>query len=274
MKRILLAGLLLSATAHANPVSVAQSATVTAAQAKVAAVQNKNSISVDERIGSSHNTITIEQAGPANRIQGPNGANYAVVSGTSNTVDVEQGDYAGQNLIEMSVTGSGNNVKVEQARNAASGNRDGDESGGHYLDLNVHGNGNTLLLRQANAAGANSGHFMSAHVTGDNNTGTLRQGNNGAKKMFSEVNGNNNVFDIFQTNNGQFFLDFTLNGDGHHLTATQTGNAAHSASITLNNAGGSSNVTLLQQGNTAQDYTITQSCANLQGCSVSVTQGQ
>ncbi len=52
----------------------------------------------------------------------------------------------------------------------------------------------------------------------------------------------------------------------------QRGSATHNASVTIS---GSYATTLymLQQGGTAQSYTLSQTCATIGGCSVSVTQG-
>jgi len=53
---------------------------------------------------------------------------------------------------------------------------------------------------------------------------------------------------------------------------TQQGSGNHAARIELNNGGGSSTVSLTQQGGTSQNYTLTQTCTNANGCSTSVTQ--
>jgi hypothetical protein len=65
----------------------------------------------------------------------------------------------------------------------------------------------------------------------------------------------------------------TMTGNGNSANITQTGAGSHKATINLANVGGASSLTLLQQGSTNQVYSITQQCANLSGCSVSVTQG-
>ena len=96
---------------------------------------------------------------------------------------------------------------------------------------------------------------------------------NGEKTFFGIVNGNTNVFDITQQGSGSY-LDLSLTGNGHNVTASQKDTGSHKATINLTNNGGASNVTLIQQGTTAQNINITQQCATLSGCSVSVTQGQ
>jgi hypothetical protein len=81
------------------------------------------------------------------------------------------------------------------------------------------------------------------------------------------------VFDITQQGSGSFF-DLSLTGNGHNVTASQKDAGSHKATVNLTNNGGASTVTLIQQGATAQNINITQQCATLSGCSVSVTQGQ
>ena len=244
-----------------------------AAKARVASIQLGNYVYIDQKIGSSNNTVTIEQTGNYNKIAGLGGATYAVLSGSSNTVNIKQGDTLGKNLIEFNVVGNTNNISIWQARNPTTGLQDGSESGGHYIGLNVNGSTNTLSLKQSNDGGLTSGHFAYVDITGAGNNGTLKQMGNGEKTFFGIVNGSTNVFDITQQGAGSF-LDLSLTGNGHNVTANQKDAGSHKATINLTNNGGASNVTLIQQGSTAQNINITQQCATLSGCSVTVTQGQ
>jgi hypothetical protein len=232
-----------------------------------------NIIYIEQKIGSSSNSVTVEQTGNYNKIAGLGGGTYAVVDGDNNTVNIKQGDTLGKNLIEFNIVGNTNNITVWQARNLTTGLQDGSESGGHYLGLNINGSTNTLNLKQSNDGGSSSGHFAYVDVTGANNNGTLKQSGNGEKTFFGIINGNTNVFDVSQQGLGSF-LDLNLTGAGHSVTANQKDAGSHKATINLTNAGGASNVTLVQQGATAQNINITQQCATLSGCSVSVTQGQ
>jgi hypothetical protein len=84
--------------------------------------------------------------------------------------------------------------------------------------------------------------------------------------------GGSNVFNVTQQGSGSY-LDLSLVGNGHNVSANQKDAGSHKATINLTNAGASSTVTLVQQGSTAQNINITQQCATLGGCSVSVTQG-
>lgn len=244
-----------------------------AAKARVANITLGNHLYIEQKIGSSNNSVTVEQTGNYNKVSGLGGGTYAVIDGDSNTVNIKQGDTLGKNLIEFNIVGNANTVSIWQARNPTTGLQTGQESGGHYIGLNVNGSTNTLNLKQSNTGGTTSGHFAYVDVTGNNNQGTLKQTGNGEKTFFGIVNGNTNVFDVTQQGSGSYF-DLSLTGNGHNVSATQKDAGSHKATVNLTNAGGASNVTLVQQGTTAQNINITQQCATLAGCSVSVTQGQ
>ncbi len=255
-----------------SDITVNQTAQRNAAKGRVSNITLGNSLHLEQKIGSSGNSVTIEQTGNFNKIAGIGGGTYAVIDGDSNTVNIKQGDTLGKNLIEFNIVGNTNNISIWQARNPTTGLQDGSESGGHYIGLNVNGSTNTLSLKQSNAGGATSGHFAYVDVTGNNNQGTLTQSNNNEKTFFGIVNGSNNVFNITQQGSINYF-DMSLIGNGHNVTANQKDAGSHKATVNLTNAGGASTVTLVQQGTTAQNINITQQCATLGGCSVSVTQG-
>ena len=255
-----------------SDISIAQTAQKNAAKSRVANIVLGNHLYLEQKIGISNNSVTVEQTGNYNKIAGLGGGTYAVIDGDNNAVNIKQGDTLGKNLIEFNVVGNTNNITVWQARNPTTGLQDGSESGGHYMGLNINGSTNTLSLKQSNEGGTTSGHFAYVDVTGNNNNGTLKQTGNGEKTFFGVVNGNTNIFDITQQGSGSYF-DLSLTGNGHNVTANQKDAGSHKATVNLTNAGGASNVTLLQQGTTAQNINITQQCATLSGCSVSVTQG-
>jgi hypothetical protein len=255
-----------------SDITVGQTTQKNAAKARVASITLGNHLYIEQKIGSSGNTVTVEQTGNYNKIAGGGGGTYAIINGSSNTFNVKQGDTLGKNLFEFSVTGNTNNITLWQARNPTTGLQDGQESGGHYMGLNINGSTNTLSLKQSNDGGTTSGHFAYVDISGNSNNGTLKQIGNGEKTFFGIVNGNTNVFDITQQGSGSYF-DLSLTGNGHNVTANQKDAGSHKATINLTNAGGSSTVNLIQQGTTAQNINITQQCATLSGCSVSVTQG-
>jgi hypothetical protein len=219
--------------------------------------------------------VTIEQVGNYNRIQGLGGAGTnAHIGGFSNSVNIKQGDIlSGRNLVELSVQGNGNNVTLSQARNISTGAVDASESGGHIARVSITGNVGSYVLRQGNDSGTNSGHFLNYTMTGSGGTHSVTQSNNGGKLAFISIAGNYNNESVTQSGAGNHFLDLSLNGNSNSASITQTGSAGHKATVNLTNVGGASALTLLQQGNTAQIYSISQQCANLSGCSISVTQG-
>lgn len=255
-----------------SDISVSQTAQKNAAKTRVANIVLGNYFYLDQKIGSSGNSVTVEQTGNYNKVAGIGGGTYSIIDGDNNTVNIKQGDTIGKNLIEFSITGNTNNISIWQARNPTTGLQDASESGGHYMGLNIAGNTNTLSLKQSNDGGNTSGHFAYVDITGNSNNGTLKQSGNGEKTFFGILNGNTNVFDITQQGSGSY-LDLSLTGNGHNVTANQKDAGSHKATINLTNAGGASNVTLIQQGSTTQNINITQQCATLSGCSVSVTQG-
>lgn len=255
-------------------ITAAQQALLDAARARRNAIGLGNRI--DLNVQGPNPIITIEQVGSYNRIQGLGGANTnAHVGGFSNTIDIKQGEtLSGRNLIELSVQGNGNVVTMSQARNTTTGAADGQESGGHISRVSITGDVGTYIFRQGNDGGSSSGHFLNYTMQGNGGTHRVTQSNNGEKLAFISITGNNNNETITQSGTGNHFLDLTITGAGNNANITQTGSAGHKATISLINAGGPSNATLTQQGSTAQVYSITQQCANLSGCSVSVTQGQ
>lgn len=257
------------------------SSNITATQQALldAARARRNAIGLGNRIDlysdGSGNSVTIEQVGNYNRIQGLGGAGTnAHVAGFSTSVNIRQGDtLSGRNLIELYVQGNGNNVTISQARNTTNGSQDGLESGGHIARLSVAGDVGTYIVRQGNDGGANSGHFLNYTMSGSGGTHRVTQSNNGEKLAFISISGNSNNETVTQSGTGSHFLDLTMTGNNNNANITQTGSGSHKATINLANVGGASSLTLVQQGSTNQVYSITQQCANLSGCSVSVTQG-
>jgi hypothetical protein len=256
---------------YSSDITTDQTNIVTAARSRVNAVSG-NSVYIEEKIGSINNTVTIEQTGANNRIQGLGGGD-AILDGQNNNITIKQGEGSGQNLVEFGVYGASNTVTIWQARNITTGLADGLESGGHYAGLGINGDSNTVTIKQSNEGAANSGHVGLVYIKGDNNAMTLRQAGNSDKKAFVSVDGNSNTGSIYQFGTGNHYVDLALVGNGHTASITQSGTATQRATINLQNAGGASNLTLVQQGSTGQQYSIMQQCANLNGCSVSITQG-
>jgi len=246
-------------------------------RAKVAALAQGNKLYIAQ--SGTNPTVDIIQEGTANYIQGRAGVGDALLIGNFNTVRIRQGDGlgSGRNLIEFDVNGDSNTITLQQGWNGTwpTVSKDGIESGGHFMDLKVAGSNNTITMKQANAGGVNSGHYNRTEVTGNTNTITVNQGYgaNAYHSFFATITGNSNSVNVNQAAAGGQYMDLLLSGSGHTVNATQTGSGSHKATISLSNAGGSSTLNLTQQGAVAQQYNITQACANLSGCSVTVTQG-
>jgi hypothetical protein len=255
---------------YSSDITSTQLASLNAAKTRLGAVALGNRI--DLYSDGSGNNVTIEQVGNWNKIQGLGGGD-ARVAGFGTTVDIKQGDYgSGKNLIELYAQGNGNSITISQARDTTTGAQDGQESGGHFLQLKVVGDINTVVMRQGNDGGGSSGHVAFLDVSGSFNNLTIKQANDNEKRFFGVINGNSNVLNVTQQNTGNHYLDVNLVGNSNNATINQKDSGSHKATISLTNAGGASNLTLIQQGATGQVYSIQQTCANAAGCSVSVTQ--
>lgn len=246
-------------------------------RARVAALAQGNKLYITQSGG--YAEVDVIQEGTTNYIQGRAGIGDALLIGNYNTLRIRQGDGlgSGKNLIEFDVNGDSNTITLQQGWNGTwpTVSKDGIESGGHFMDLKVAGSNNTITMKQANAGGVNSGHYNRTEVTGNTNTITVNQGYgaNAYHSFFATITGNSNSVNVNQAAAGGQYMDLLLSGSGHTVSATQTGNGSHKATISLTNAGGSSTLNLTQQGSISQQYNITQACANLSGCSVTVTQG-
>lgn len=211
-------------------------------------------------------TLNVEQHGTGNFIVGKNWTGNAIIDGDNNTVNLQQGT-AGHpshnNGMGISITGDTNTVTMRQ-------DSLGFGSGGHRALLDLTGNLNSVIMMQDNTG--SGGHYQDVVIVGSSNDLTLQQQNNVAKDLFTTITGSNNTVSVMQKDSGQHYLDVILGGNGHSVGVTQQGSGNHAARIELNNGGGSSTVNLTQQGGTSQNYTLTQTCTNANGCSTSITQ--
>lgn len=250
-----------------------QQAIRTAARNRLAAIALGNYVYLEQKIGSSGNVTDIEQSGNYNKVAGLGGTPYATIDGDNNTINIKQGSVAGRNLIEYSLLGNNNALTVWQARNLTTGMSSAADSGGHYTGVNITGNTNTLTIKQVNDGASSSGQFAYVDITGSNNQGLLKQSNNTEKMFFGILSGNANIFDVMQQGTGNQYADLSMTGNNNNVTVTQKDSGSHKATINAVNAGGPSIISLVQQGSTGQSISILQQCANLTGCTVTVTQG-
>ena len=263
-----------------SPTTVGTSSGITNTQStrKNNLITNRNSVSgnqiyIDQ--AGDNNTFNITQSSNNNSIQGINQQN-ALLKGNSNSVTIKQGnstDTTGKNLIklEMNTGSNSNTVKLYQGYNV-NGTVNTSDSDGHIISLGLTGSSNQVNVYQTNLGASNAGHFAELNITGSTNNITVNQKGNGGKTFFSTVNGSSNTVSALQDGTGQDFLDVKLTGNGHNVNASQDGTGNHLGYIDLTNSGGASTVNLTQTGSTAQSYSITQTCVNPAGCSVTVTQ--
>ena len=263
-----------------SPTTVGTSSGITNTQStrKNNLITNRNSVSgnsvyIDQ--AGDNNTFNITQSSNNNSIQGIN-QQRALLKGNSNSVTIKQGnstDTTGKNLIklEMNTGSNSNTVKLYQGYNV-NGTVNTSDSDGHIISLGLTGSSNQVNVYQTNLGASNAGHFAELNITGSTNNITVNQKGNGGKTFFSTVNGSSNTVSALQDGTGQDFLDVKLTGNGHNVNASQDGTGNHLGYIDLTNSGGASTVNLTQTGSTAQSYSITQTCVNPAGCSVTVTQ--
>ena len=227
--------------------------------------------------------INILQAGYDNKID-------FSVGGTNNVVDLLQqgnGGYIGY----TSAWGSGlawggdldgdyNNLNIVQTCNQ------GSSCGGDRFEFHIAGNSNDVDFYQGYRVDADGtlhdiddyeygGHFTQLDIHGDNNKFLVSQRANNSGHEHSNITniyGNSNDVYTRQESNQDKTLNLTIYNSYNDVDMVQKGSATHNATVTLS---GSYSTTLymLQQGPTAQSYTLSQTCATVGGCSVSVTQG-
>ena len=207
------------------------------------------------------NITTLQQTNKTSARNRQTIANQVYVNqvGSYNSVDVLQsGTY---HLTDITIQGDSNTVGLDQL------------GWKNYANININGSSNTTNVYQSNSGtGATPGHYSSVDVTGNTNTVNVSQTGDGEKTSFILIDGNNNNIINNQVGTGTKYSDIKATGNGHTVSLDQKDAGAHSARIEVTNSGGSSNVNVLQQGNTNQTYLLQQSCANAGGCSVTMTQ--
>lgn len=214
-------------------------------------------------------TLSITQKGDTNLIEGN-------VNGNNNTGDLRQ--TSDDNFQRVSVVGKNNDIKVYQGTHN-DGTIDTDEIGGHEAYWTVYGDNNDLGSYQTDTNRGGGGgdiHHLSNIIEGDSNTVDHTQMGKAGHSGFVEITGDSNTVDLYQRGNGgQQWADIVLNGDGHTVDANQRGTMAHSFEVDLTNGGGSYSVNSNQTTNnttTSKSYSLTGTCGNTAGCSITVSQ--
>ena len=178
-----------------------------------------------------------------------------VEDGSNNLIEAEQycteGSSCVTNDMDVNVDGSNNLVSTVQGRlftnTSGATHTDSSELGGLTMDIDITGNSNGLLASQRNQ-NANHSHNMDIAITGSSNSVFATQVGSGVKD-----------------------IDITVNNDSNSISNIQQGNGSHTSTITL---GGTDPTTLsvTQGGNTAQTYTLSQTCVTSGGCAITINQ--
>ena len=250
----------------------------------------ENKIYITQIGDSDDTTINIVQNGDDNTVE-------FSMNHDDNTLDIDQtvtGTSTGSNIVSWvtywgsgtswggDLDGTGNSIKVEQWQNLGSNtNRvgfhiptndnevdicqggiyssstdttcsfDSGEYGGHTTNLDLHNGGADVRISQT--TGTNSsrseGHYAQVYTYGGNNADVfIQQRGNGDKKAYVTIRTNDSSVNLVQKSDGD-----------------------HTATIDLTGSYGT-DLTLTQDSQTDQTYSLTNNCTTIGGCSVTVTQ--
>ena len=215
----------------------------------VASADDDNKITI-KQTGGDNLTLQIQQIGMKNEIKMYDV--YSYLNGANMSLHFYQNnDGSNQNTIDLwHIDGSNNSIRWGQGgklNNAADTTFAyyGNESGGHYANLDIHGSNNNVTGWQANSG--NGGHTYNQLIFSSYNDVYVEQRVDGAKT-----------------------LNLNIYNDDNNVSAIQR-TVGHTANITLNGSYGTT-LNLLQQGTTAQTYSLSQSCATAGGCTITITQ--
>lgn len=198
---------------------------------------------------------------------------FITQSGDDFTLEVQQRSV--DNYASATVDGDNNDVTIRQGIHADN-TYDYDETGGHTAYWTVDGQNNTVTSYQTDtnrSGGGGSAHYLNNSVTGDGNIISHTQRGKTGHDGRITITGDDNTVTLSQRGNGgKNWSDIDLTGDGHTVTHTQQGGGGATGTINLTNSGGSYTVDVTQNSSSWQSYSLTGSCADTNGCSVSVTQ--
>lgn len=163
-----------------------------------------------------------------------------------------------QNYIEFRLDGDSNDVTVAQ---------------GWFIDKNSS-NGNLNWSYDNNEPGGN---LVRLDIEGDNNNfiGSQKQDSSSVNhNMYVNIFGDNNEVYAGQLQNADKTLNLSIYNDNNEVWIKQRRNGAHTATINLYGTYGTDLYLNQSHNSIAQTYTLTQTCATIGGCSISVTQGE
>jgi hypothetical protein len=212
--------------------------------------------------GDTDNTITTTINGDSNNVIAE------VQNGDNNTMDV-QVQSQDNNIVRLYVNGNSNNSKVWQGKHE-DGNIDNSETGDNDAYWYITGSSNTTASYQTDDNN-NGGQYTWNDIDGSSNDIKITQRGAGDHYSWLDVNGDGNDIDVKQRGNSNKQTSTITVDDGHTVDVFQR-YADHTATINLTNGGGGYNLDLDQTANTDQSYSLTGTCANSNGCGVTVTQ--
>jgi len=207
-------------------------------------------------------------------LSSPTNANEIYINQAGDGLSLEMQQRSKDNYISYNETGDDNTVKVFQGMHD-DGSIDTDETGGHEAYWTITGNNNNLGSYQTDVnrgGGGGNPHHLANIIDGDGNTVEHIQMGKAGHDGFIEITGDDNTVDLYQRGNGgQKWADIVLTGDGHTVDVDQRGSQSANATVDLTNSGGAYNYTLTQNVTTSSDsFSVTGSCANTSGCTVTV----
>ena len=207
-------------------------------------------------------------------LSSPTNANEIYINQAGDGLSLEMQQRSKDNYISYNETGDDNTVKVFQGMHD-DGSIDTDETGGHEAYWTITGNNNNLGSYQTDVnrgGGGGNPHHLANIIDGDGNTVEHIQMGKAGHDGFIEITGDSNTVDLYQRGNGgQKWADIVLTGDGHTVDVDQRGSQSANATVDLTNSGGAYNYTLTQNVTTSSDsFSVTGSCANTSGCTVTV----
>jgi len=207
-------------------------------------------------------------------LSSPTNANEIYINQAGDGLSLEMQQRSKDNYISYNETGDDNTVKVFQGMHD-DGSIDTDETGGHEAYWTITGNNNNLGSYQTDVnrgGGGGNPHHLANIIDGDGNTVEHIQMGKAGHDGFIEITGDDNTVDLYQRGNGgQKWADIVLTGDGHTVDVMQRGSQSANATVDLTNSGGAYNYTLTQNVTTSSDsFSVTGSCANTSGCTVTV----
>ena len=187
-----------------------------------------------------------------------------VADGDNLSLTVNQLGYG--KFIEFSVGHSNNTFNLTQNGTGNSISWVSYWGSGKSWGGDVDGSSNTEAVLQHDGA------TYGRHIWGDNNTVDVYQ--HGSHTFNLDIHADDTDVELWQEGTGSHYAHSYFYGtaDGSVVDLMQKDGANHNAQIRLQGTQPTT-LNLLQQGNTNQSYTITNTCYTAGGCTVNVSQG-